>query len=235
MPIDRSEPHSVDRPNDRSAIGRREAGGGLSRRQVLHGSALTLAAVAAGRAGAEETDASQSTAGDPKASVVPLSEAAREARKQAAGGLHHSALFVADVDRTIAFYAEAFGLNVAYRFGSSTGRTDDGTRYEWPVGPAFLDCGNGSYLELFAAGEMPAHGPDAPLNHFALRVADCRAAYQRAVRAGAAEHRVPLPGGVWNGMPMAIDPAPDDGVGFVIAMVRGPDDELIELFESAEI
>ncbi|MFB7629955.1 VOC family protein [Streptomyces sp. NPDC056149] len=149
-------------------------------------------------------------------------------------GFDHFALRAADFDATVRFYREALGFTVAHEWTSP-----DAVRRS-----AFLDSGNGSYLELFDATTAvpggpahPDHAAPAPsdearaahnaLLHIALRTDDVDAAYAHALAHGAREMQAPadLSQTGLNGHP--------DGT-IRIAFVYGLDGEVIEFIRRAD-
>jgi len=129
-------------------------------------------------------------------------------------GLHHIAIRAADFDRSLAFYT-ALGMTTELAWGEKT--ADKDTR------AAMLGCGRGSHLELFAAPGSGAK-PEGSWIHVALETADCDAAWERALKAGA--------------KPQSEKPFEADinGVGTPSARVRivffhGPDGEVVEFFQ----
>ncbi len=142
-----------------------------------------------------------------------------------APAFHHVALRATDFDRTVKFYTEGLGFKVHYEF-AIPGRIDRA---------AFLDAGDGRYVEIFGSGStVQAEGrrrlPDeerteGALLHFCLRVADTEAAYARALAAGA-ESRLP---------PRTSTSRLDPLVEARIAFVTGPDGEVIEFLQSEQL
>jgi catechol 2,3-dioxygenase-like lactoylglutathione lyase family enzyme len=123
---------------------------------------------------------------------------------------HHVAVRVSDLDRSIAWYQTAFGLDVEFK-----GAVPEGV----PI--AMLRSTAGAGIELFElelrpdpewSGPIPALEGGA--THFALSVADLEAAYEQAGASGA---RL-----IW---PPRDAPIPD----MRIAFVADPDGNLIEL------
>jgi len=124
-------------------------------------------------------------------------------------GFHHIAFRCVDFDKSVNFYDEGFGFKRTYGWGAGDSRA------------AMLDIGDGNYLELFAGGK-PHVGDDGPLLHFAIRVPDCDASFNRAVKAGA---KVTME-------PKDVDIQGDTVVRVRIAFVKGPDGEEIEFFQN---
>ncbi len=142
-----------------------------------------------------------------------------------APGFHHVALRATDFDRTIKFYTEGLGFKVHYEF-AVPGRIDRA---------AFLDAGDGRYIEVFGpASSVQSEGrrrhsdeerTEGALLHFCLRVADTEAAYARALAAGAESRVAPRTG------TLSQDPL----VEVRIAFVTGPEGEVIEFLQSAQL
>lgn len=138
---------------------------------------------------------------------------------------HHVALRATDFDRTVKFYTEGLGFRVHYEF-AVPGRIDRA---------AFVDVGDGRYIEIFgpdstvqSEGRRRQPGEDrteGALLHFCLRVADAEAAYARALAAGA-EPRVAPRTSTFNRDPL---------VEVRIAFVTGPEGEVIEFLQSAQL
>jgi catechol 2,3-dioxygenase-like lactoylglutathione lyase family enzyme len=130
--------------------------------------------------------------------------------------LHHIALRCTDLDRSLSFYAEGLGL---------------GDPYLWNAPPlvsraAFLEADGRTWLELFDGGGTPAPpGEDAGLFHFALSVDDVRAAFDRAVAAGATVVEEPVTRTLQGDPPMRA----------TMAFVLGPDGEPIELYRNDDL
>ena len=120
-------------------------------------------------------------------------------------GLHHIAMNVTDIGRSIDFYRDAFGFTLLRQLGTSPRA-------------AMLDMGDGAILELF---ERPqAVRLDGHLIHLALKSTDVDADYTRALGAGAGEHVAPK----------NVDIPSDPPFPVRIAFVKGPDGEPVELF-----
>jgi glyoxylase I family protein len=124
---------------------------------------------------------------------------------QHTAGLHHVAMNVADIDRSIDFYLKAFDMTLIRRWGDSPKA-------------AMLDIGDGAILELFERPE--AAGREGALIHIALRTDDVDAAYAHALDAGATEQTTPRD----------VDLQAEAAYPIRIAFVKGPDGEPVELF-----
>ncbi len=122
-------------------------------------------------------------------------------------GFHHVALSAADLDKTIAFYREAFGFTVVRRWGNDK-----------PA--AMLDMGDGSLLEIFSGGDTSTDGQSKWL-HFAVATDDTDLCYKQALAAGGTSHMEPADIVIQSEQPL---PAR-------IAFVRGINGELIEIFD----
>ena len=136
-----------------------------------------------------------------------------------AAGFHHLAIKVWDFDATLAFYREALGYNAAYAWG-----TDDRAIGGGDSRAAFLDGGNGNYMEIFAGGTRPPteEPPEGVLLHIALRAPDCDASIERARAAGAKVTMEPADIPVAGTPPTVVR----------IAFIKGPDNEIIEFFQN---
>lgn len=129
-------------------------------------------------------------------------------------GFHHVAIRSRDLDKTVTFYTSVLGFKPAVAF------TFNGQR------AMMLDTGDGNYLEIFERPEQPLIDEEAAILHFAIRTDDCNAAIER-VRAA--------------GMPITTEPTDvqlDTTVGpnplpIRIAFFKGPDGEVVELFENS--
>jgi glyoxylase I family protein len=142
-----------------------------------------------------------------------------------APGFHHVAIRAVDFDETIRFYTEGLGFTVHYRF-SVPERIDRA---------AFLDAGDGRFVEVFGDGStVQSEGrrrlpnedrTEGAVLHFCLRVADVEASYARALAAGAESRVAPRTG------QLGADPV----VEVRIAFVTGPNGEVIEFLQSEQL
>jgi len=126
-------------------------------------------------------------------------------------GFHHTAIRSADFDASVKFYTEVLGLSVRITWGAGGDRG------------AMLDAGDGNYVEIFARNEAFSI-VEGTILHFALRTDDCAAMLER-VRAAGAEITMETKDVV---IPSNVGPVP-----IKIAFFKGPDGEVIELFENA--
>jgi glyoxylase I family protein len=119
--------------------------------------------------------------------------------------LHHIAMNVSDIEKSIDFYTRAFDFSLVRRWGDANKA-------------AMLDMGDGTILEMF---ERPAEvGKQGVLIHIALRADDVDAAYAKAIEAGAGEQTTPRD----------VDLQAEEPYPIRIAFVVGPDGEPVELF-----
>ena len=124
-------------------------------------------------------------------------------------GFHHVSIKVRDLDESIRFYTKGLGFIHRFSWGQDPKRT------------VLLDTGEGNYFEL-SQGDPDQNYGDGIFRHFALRVDDCDAAIEVARTAGA-EVTVE---------PKDIIKAGDPSLQFRIAFFKGPDGEMIELFQN---
>lgn len=134
----------------------------------------------------------------------------------AGGGFHHVAIRAADFGRSYKFYVDGLGFTEKMAWGKAPRRA------------VMLDTGDGNYLEIFERPELPApvQAEGAAIMHFAIRTEDCDAAATRAVAAG----------GVITMEPK--DVPIDSSIGEVvvrIAFFKGPDGEVVELFQNDQL
>jgi len=123
-------------------------------------------------------------------------------------GFHHLSMRVRDLNASIKFYT-ALGFTQRFTWG------------EPPKTTALLDTGDGNYFELSQGDPEKPHG-DAIFHHIALRADDCTAALE-AARAAGAEITVE---------PKDVTLSTNPPTPIRIAFLKGPDGELIELFQN---
>ena len=120
-------------------------------------------------------------------------------------GLHHAGLYVADLEQSIAFYTETFGLEVAERF------TFDDEKI------AFLRLGS-ARLELIEAAQRSLRRSTGVVDHVALQVRDIDAQLEQLRQRGV----------------VLLDSSPISAPQLAarIAFCLGPDGERIELIST---
>jgi glyoxylase I family protein len=123
-------------------------------------------------------------------------------------GFHHVSMKVRDLDKSIKFYREGLGFVERFSWGQAPRRT------------VLLDTGDGNYFEISQGGQDQV-GVEGFFRHVALRTDDCEAALESARSAGAEvtveTREVTLP--------------TEPSMRLRIAFFKGPDGELIELFQ----
>jgi glyoxylase I family protein len=146
-------------------------------------------------------------------------------------GLHHYALRAVDWDATVKFYIEGLGFEMVY---------------PWTFPPridrsAFLRAPGGGFVEIFGPGDDAAGAPpqttrtapfdgkvEPPVAHVALKAASRESVDRvvaRAVDAGARVHTAPEDRELQG----------DVNLRFRIAMLVGPDGELIEIMHTGQL
>ena len=125
-------------------------------------------------------------------------------------GFHHIGLKCADIEKSIAMY-EALGMTEVMRWG-------EGEKLI-----VMLDIGDGGRMELFADGGED-FSPNGKWVHFALKVTDTVAAYNKALEVGFTFKMEPAV------LTLATKPEPTP---LHIAFVYGPDGEQVEFFKEA--
>ena len=123
-------------------------------------------------------------------------------------GYHHIGLLVRDMEASLRFYTDGLG-------GTET--------FSFPMGDSgktihMVDLGGNAVVELIPRGAEEAES-HARWAHIALRTDDARAAYAKALEAGALSRTEP------------VDKHREGAAPTCNAFVLGPDGEVIELFE----
>lgn len=122
-------------------------------------------------------------------------------------GYHHIGLIVKDVEKSLQFYTEGLGGEITFSFPmGDTGKTI-----------YLVELGGNAVVEIIPRGYTEPES-SARWAHIALNTADVKAAYDKAMAAGAFSQSEPHDG-VLNTMAMTN------------AFVHGPDDEVIEFFK----
>jgi len=124
-------------------------------------------------------------------------------------GFHHVSMRVKDLDKSIKFYTEGLGFVQKASWGQA------------PGGTVLLDTGDGNYFEI-SQGDPEQDQEVGLFQHIALRTDDCDAAME-AVRATGAEVTVEPKDVSLSGTPP---------LQLRIAFFKGPDGEIIELFQN---
>jgi len=134
------------------------------------------------------------------------------------GGFHHVAIRARDFDAAVSFYTDVMGFVPAVAW-----KLADGTR------ATMLDTGDGNYLEIFERPNQapPPKGTEHAILHFAIRTSDVGAATERARGAGCEITMEPKDVDIANTVEGRPTPVP-----VRIAFFRGPEGELVELFEN---
>jgi glyoxylase I family protein len=127
-------------------------------------------------------------------------------------GYHHAALRVRDFAASVRFYEAGLGCVQRVSWGEGNGRA------------VMLDLGNGNLLEIFA-GAGPDPRPEGSLLHLAFRTGDCDAALSAARAAGARVTKEPTTVTLPSSPPVVVR----------VAFCMGPDGEVIEFFQSADV
>ena len=123
-------------------------------------------------------------------------------------GFHHLSMKVKNLDKSIKFYTEGLGFVERFSWGDVPKRT------------VLLDTGDGNYFEI-SQGDPDQVIEQGIFGHIALRVDDCKSALEDARKAGA-EVTVET-----RDVTLSSEPS----IPIRIAFFKGPDGELIELFQ----
>ncbi|HGE70386.1 TPA: VOC family protein [Candidatus Poribacteria bacterium] len=127
-------------------------------------------------------------------------------KKLFGGGFHHVFLKVSDIEKSIKFYTEVLGFIEKTSWGTGAGKM------------VLLDTGDGNYFEL-GQGDANEGGR---YQHVALRTDNCDKAIETVRQAGA---EITME-------PRDIDLPTDPPIKIRIAFFKGPDGEVIELFQN---
>jgi glyoxylase I family protein len=126
-------------------------------------------------------------------------------------GFHHVSMRVRDLDKSLKFYTEGLGFVERFSWGQAPNRT------------VLLDTGDGNYFEISQGNPEQTYG-DGAFHHIALRADDCDAAIEAARSAGA---EVTLE-------PKDVTVPAEPPLQLRIAFFRGPDGEVLELFQNEQ-
>ena len=124
-------------------------------------------------------------------------------------GFHHVSIKVKDLDKSIKFYSEGLGFAERFSWGKDPKRT------------VLMDTGDGNYFEI-SQGDPDQVCLEGAFRHLALRSDDCKVALEHARKAGA---EVTME---TRDVTLSSEPR----IQIRIAFFKGPDGELIELFEN---
>jgi lactoylglutathione lyase len=122
-------------------------------------------------------------------------------------GFHHIGLFVKDAQKSFDFYTQGLGAKVTFSFPMAD---SDKTIY-------LVDLGSNAVIEIIPRGNGEEES-NAHWAHVAVRTDDARAAYDKAVKAGAVSRSEP------NEVKLGT-------MAVCNAFVYGPDREVIEFFQ----
>lgn len=128
--------------------------------------------------------------------------------KTIVSGFHHVAIKVKDFDASVKFYTQVLGLKPKISWGEGYGKG------------IMLDAGDGACVEIFAGGPNEPK-PEGCWMHLAFRTSDCQGALERVRKSG-----MPITVELKD---VAIPSQPATNIR--IAFFKGPDGELVELFE----
>ena len=125
-------------------------------------------------------------------------------------GFHHIGLKCQNIEKSLAMY-QALGMKEVMRWGAGRKLV------------VMLALGDGGRMELFADGSEE-FSPNGKWVHFAVKVTDTVAAYEKALEIGFTSKMEPTV------VPLAAQPEPTP---IHIAFVCGPDGEQVEFFREA--
>jgi glyoxylase I family protein len=126
-------------------------------------------------------------------------------------GFHHLSMSVRDLNKSIEFYVDGLGFVEKVSWGKAPKRT------------VLLDTGDGNYFEISQA-DSPQDFEEGVFKHIALRVDDCKSAIELA-RAAGAEVTMET---------RDLDLSSEPSIPIRIAFFKGPDGEIVELFQNEE-
>jgi len=126
-------------------------------------------------------------------------------------GFHHLSMSVRDLTKSIEFYVDGLGFVERVSWGEAPKRT------------VLLDTGDGNYFEISQSDPEQVY-EEGVFKHIALRVDDCKAAIELARDAGAEV--------TMETRDINLSSKPQ--IPIRIAFFKGPDGELVELFQNEE-
>ena len=127
------------------------------------------------------------------------------------GGFHHVAIRTRDFDRSVAFYTQVLGFTQRVTWGQA------------PKRAVMLDVGDGNYLEIFERPSEQWQDSDAAILHLALRCSHCDRVIDK-VRAAGMTVTVEPKDFLIEGRPQQVPVR--------LAFFKGPDGEVVELFQN---
>lgn len=130
-------------------------------------------------------------------------------------GFHHIAIRTGDWNKSLRFWTQGLGFTPKIEWGEAPSRA------------CMLDTGDGNYLEIFERPSTPAptSGEEPIILHFAFRADDCEQAVEKARAAGGEVTLEPKFPDVFDAI----------GIKAKIAFIKGPDGEICEFFECAQL
>ena len=150
--------------------------------------------------------------------TTPSSQPAHTDTNRVIGGcgFHHVAIRTRNWDKSLQFWTQGMGFVPRIEWG------------EAPQRAVLLDTGDGNYLEIFERESAPRplpEGSEAPVLHFCFRTDDCAKAVQRAREHGAKV----------TTEPKIAAPFLKQNIEATIAFIEGPDGEICEFFQCADL